>query len=403
MSKLTVRIGDIMKSVDKKLNILIVHNYYQRPGGEDTVVANEKELLLQNNHNVYEYTRSNCDICEKGILNKIKLGLTSIFSIKTYGEVKKIILEKKIDIIHVHNTFVLVSPAVYYAGLKLKKPIVQTLHNFRFICPKGILFRNGSICMKCKEHNYLEAIKYGCYRQSKLQTLLIVLIFKIHRIIGIYDKIDAYITLTKFDKEILETTIDKNKIYVKPNFVFRDKGVCKKEDFFVFIGRLDEAKGINILIENWTRVENSKLYVFGDGPLKVELLDYIEQHKIRGVVFMGHRNYKYIRNYLSRAKALIVPSQCYESFGMVIIEAFSLCTPVIGKNIGSISTIIEDNFNGLLFDKNEELSDKIELINEDDQLLEKLISGAEESAEKYMPEENYNILMNIYDRVLKRM
>lgn len=206
---------------NKKQNVLQVHNFYQIPGGEDTVVSNEKKLLEDHGHTVVQYTRNNSELKEFSILRKMLLPFTAVFNPKTYKDIKRIIEQEHIDIVHVHNTLNLISPAVYYAALKCKVPVVQTVHNFRLLCPGATFYRDGHICEECVEHGLHCAVKHSCYRGSKAQTLVCVMNTWIHRLIGVYGKIN-YICLTEFNKQKLLQLkqIKPERVYIKPNFTF---------------------------------------------------------------------------------------------------------------------------------------------------------------------------------------
>lgn len=210
---------------EKKETVLIVHNYYQIPGGEDTVVANEKKLLEEHGHKVILYTRNNLELKTMGVVKKMFLPFSTIFNIKTYWDIKKIIRKNNVDIVHVHNTLNLISPSVYYAAVRCKVPTVQTLHNFRMLCPASTFYRDGHICEECLSKGLKCAVKHNCYRNSKIQTLACVLTTVIHRKMGIYKKIN-YICLTDFSRrKILQFNktrkiIDETKIFIKPNFTF---------------------------------------------------------------------------------------------------------------------------------------------------------------------------------------
>lgn len=208
-------------TTNHKKRILMVHNYYQIPGGEDTVVANEKKLLEEYGHDVIMYTRHNDEIKSLGVLGKFSLPFIAVFNPRTYRDIKKIIRKENIEIVHVHNTLNLISPAVYYAAVKCKTPVVQTIHNYRFICPSAILYRNGHVCEDCLNINLGCAVKHGCYRGSHAQTLICVISMWLHRHTGILGKIN-YIVLTDFNREkLLELKqIRPERVYVKPNFTF---------------------------------------------------------------------------------------------------------------------------------------------------------------------------------------
>jgi len=341
-----------------KPKVLIVHNYYQVPGGEDTVVVNEKKLLEDNRHEVILYRRDNSELKNFNKLQKICLPFTTVFSLRTYREVKKIIKEKKIDIVHVHNTLNLISPSVYYAAFSSKVPVVQTIHNFRLLCPGATFYRDGAICEDCVSNGVKHAVKHRCYRGSLAQTLACVITLSIHRLLGTYKKLN-YICLTEFNKQKLlelnsggKKRIDENKVFVKPNFVNMDREVIpfeKRKNQFVFAGRLDKLKGINLLLEAWKEINDSDLIICGTGPEEEWCRQYIEENGLTNVKMMGFVPNAQAMDIIAQSKALILPTQWYEGFPMTIVESFACGTPVIGSDIGNVGSLIEDGVTGLKF------------------------------------------------------
>ena len=329
------------------------------------------------------------------LFKKILLPFTTIYSIKTIREIRKIIKKEHIDIIHVHNTLNLISPSVYYAAKKEGIPIVQTIHNFRLICPNGILYRDNHICEECPQNGLKCAIKHNCYRNSKLQTLINVIMLKIHRARGIYKNVN-FIFLTEFNKnKFLEFNkkthiFDENKFYIKPNFfntkIDSNKHEEKREGY-IFVGRLDESKGIKGVVEAWEKVENEKLTICGTGELENELKEYINQKKLN-IEMTGKIPLDNIYNLLRKSKAFIFSSLWYEGFPMVILESFACNTPVITQNIGNAATVV-DNDKGLKYNSLEEL---VDIINQDK------ISEREYdiNIDEYTEEESYKVLEEIY-------
>lgn len=386
-----------------KERILIVHNYYQVPGGEDTVVENEKKMLEDNGHEVFMYTRHNNEIKKFGIWQKFKLSAETIYSFKTIIELKKIIKENKIDIVHVHNTFPLISPSVYKVAKDCGCKVVQTVHNFRLLCPAATFTCNGKVCEECISKGLVCAIKNKCYRNSRIQTLIVVLMLKINRMIGSYDKVGAYIALTEFNKEKLKSALKNElKIHVKPNFVrcnnikFSNR---KIKNYFVYFGRLDKIKGFNFLIETWKNIKDAELYVIGDGAEKKWAEDYIEKNNIDNIKLKGFMKREEAFNLIENCKSIILPSQWYEGFPMTIIESFSLGVLVISGEIGNLKYIIKDNYNGLLFDYNSKksLENCINKVKNDFELINELsYNSFNDYIENYSSEENYKQLVKIY-------
>ena len=388
----------------KKQNVLMAHNYYQVPGGEDTVFHNEVNMLEKNGHKVIKYTRHNDEI-KDGVLSKLKLGIDTIFSFKTYKEVKKLIDENEIDIVHVHNTLPLISPSIYYAARAKKVPVVQTIHNFRLLCPGATFTRNSEICEDCISKGLGQSLKHKCYRGSLAQTFIMYVMLKFHRIIGTYDKIN-YITLTEFNKKKLLNLVKvESKIYVKPNFVEkREQSERILDDYFVYIGRLDEIKGINFLIEAWKDIdENIELYVIGTGPEKEKIKKFIEKNNIKNVKMLGFMQRNKIFDIIQKSRAVVVPSNWNEPFGMVIIEAFSKGVPIIASKIGSIPYIVDHNVNGILVDPGDKLKlkESINNIFYDNKLNKALGKNAYNKFNEYYTDiVNYNRLIEIYDELV---
>lgn len=388
-----------MKNNKKKV-VLMIHNFYQIGGGEHTVFNNEVELLKKNGHKVITYTRNNNEL-NNSILKKIFLPFTVLWSFKTYREVKKIIKQEQVDVVHCHNIFPLISPSVYYAARKMNIPVVQTIHNFRFLCPNALFYKKGKICEEClTNNNFKSAIKNNCYRNSKLQTIIVVNMLKFHRLIGTFQKIN-YIFLTNFNKNKFNKLIDINNknIFIKPNFIEKKYKLVrptKLNTTFVYVARLDENKGIKFLIDVWSEIDDYTLHIYGDGELK----EYVEQasKQKNNIKYFGFKPQDEIYKDLVKSQALIFPSKCYEGFPMNITEALSLGVPILSSNIGNQSDIIKKSQAGCLYIVNDKNSFKKQLNN--------IVKNNKEYSDKalkyyneYLSEKkNYEVLMNIYEK-----
>ena len=386
----------------KKYNVLIVHNYYQIPGGEDTVVANEKKMLEENGHRVILYTRNNTELKQMSKLNKIFLPITTIFNLRTYRDIKKIIKAEDIDIVHVHNTLNLVSPAVYYAAISMRVPVIQTIHNFRLLCPGATFYRDGHVCEDCVKYGLKCAVKHSCYRGSKIQTLACVISTGFHRMTKVYGKIN-YICLTEFNKnKLLELKqISPEKVFVKPNFAENYKVFIREDQRkpqFVFAGRLDKLKGIDLLFEAWKQmgIKAPRLIVCGTGPMEEWCQTFITNNKVN-IELKGFVQNQEIRKIIANSKALILPTQWYEGFPMSIIEAFSVGTPVVVSNIGNTGSIVKEGVSGCKFDVNSP-NDMVLAVNR----CENLCESTKREFQNYFTEvKNYDLLYRIYDQICK--
>ena len=303
--------------MDKKLVILQVHNFYQLPGGEDTVIENERHLLESQGHRVVRYFRDNKELKDFSVFRKLLLPVTTIFHPKTYREVRRLIRAEHIDIVHVHNTLNLISPSVYYAALAEGVPVVQTVHNFRLLCPGATFYRDGHICEDCLTHGLGCAVKHSCYRGSKLQTLACVISTKIHRMTGIYGKLN-YICLTEFNREKLLKLKQ-----IRPERVFVGGGgggggpepILPEErrlNQMVFAGRLEKLKGVEVLLTAWKLLGQKApaLILCGAGPMEGWCRDCIVENGLN-VEMPGFVDNRQVRCLMAESKAMILPTQCY--------------------------------------------------------------------------------------------
>lgn len=384
---------------DTKQKVLVVHNYYQIPGGEDTVVANKKKLLEDHGHEVVLYTRHNSELKTCSKLQKLLLPFSTVFSLKTYREVKALIKKEKVDIVHVHNTLNLVSPSVYYAAFHAHVPVVQTIHNFRLLCPGATFFRDGHICEDCVSKGLFCAVKHKCYRGSRLQTLACVISTGIHRILGTYKKIN-YICLTEFNKEKLLQLkqIKAEQVFVKPNFVEAAKEIVpyeQRKKQFVYAGRLDQLKGVDLLLKAWRmfQAEDYRLVICGTGPMEDWCKEYAEKYQLKNVEFKGFLENAKAKQLIGESKALILPTQWYEGFPMTIVESYAAGTPVIASDLGNAGSLVEDGRSGWKFkaDSPEELCEVLQKAKASSKSLER------EFIKKYSEESNYEQLRKLYE------
>lgn len=397
--------------MDKPLNILFIHNYYKIAGGEDIVVANEKRLLESYGHHVFLYNRDNQELDSMNIWKKLCFPFAGIFSFKSYRDVKTLIKENNIDIIHAHNIFPLISVSVYYAAKACGVPIVQTLHNFRLLCPNALFYRDKKNCEDCVKNGLSCAIKHKCYRSSTLQSFIAASILRINRMMRAYHHVNAYITLTSFNKQKMSALLPNQKLHVKPNFPFHNAVSNSPEDFtlperyYLSVGRVEEVKGTSILIEAFKKMPEENLIIIGNGPMSDIVKEIIAKENLSNIIYLGYQEHDVVNDYMKSAYGFIFASQLYESFGLGIVESYSFGVPVIVGDGGNAAGLVISEYTGLIFarDNTDELCACVKRLSGMPDIRKKMsVNALQIYEERYTPEKNYYMLMQIYKDCLLR-
>lgn len=387
------------------MKIIQIHNEYKYYGGEDFVLDKEKKLLVENGHEVIQLIRKNNDEI-KHIWDHLIVAKNLIHSKKSEKIINEKINSFKPNIVHIHNFFPLWTTSVLDACLKNKVPVVMTLHNYRLFCAKASLYRNGKICELCPQKGFHHALYYGCYQNSFIKTLPVTNLLFNFKKKKLWSKIDKLIALTKFGKKkYIEFGIPENKLTVKPNFIDESKKVENsnpaKEEFILYIGRLNREKGIETLIKAWEKID-FKLKIFGDGSLKEKIEKIVSNNK--KIELNGFIPNTEISEKMSQAKFLIFPSEWYEGFSITLLEAFANKLPVLSSNIGPMKEIITDKENGILFKASnvEDLIEKINLMINNPDLLNIIKEKAyDKYLDLYTPQKNYQMLIKIYKETIE--
>ena len=340
------------------MKILVAHNSYQQRGGEDAVCEAEIKLLRGAGHEVVEYLRHNDDLHEYSFIEKAALGWRTSWSGRTHRELSDILARESPDLAHFHNTFPLISPSAYYACRKAGVPVVQTLHNYRLLCPGGNFFRDGHICEDCVSRSLLRSVAHGCYRDSRLATAAVAGMLGVHALAQTWAKqVDLFLVCTEFARnKFVAAGFDGTRIRVKPNFIASDPREAEggprlhAGSAALYIGRLSEEKGPQLLPLAWSKLSRAiPLEIVGDGPLRKSLEEDCARLGLDSVHLTGWLNTKKTVEHLSAARFLIVPSTCYEGFPMAVAEAYASGVPVIAAGHGGLAEIVRNGFTGLHF------------------------------------------------------
>jgi glycosyltransferase involved in cell wall biosynthesis len=379
------------------LSVLSAHNYYQQPGGEDRGFIYEAALLEAHGNTVVRYSDHNHRI------GKAQLGVVcgTVWSVPSYRQLGAVARSYRFDVAHFHNTFPLISPSGYYAVRGARIPIVQTLQNYRLLCPGATLTREGTICEDCIDRRSLvPAVRHGCYRESRAATAAVSAMLLTHRALGTWQvAVDAYIAVSEFGRrKFIKGGLPPERIFVKPNFIPSDAGPGDGAgDYALFVGRLAEEKGIRALAQAWAALSDLRLIVAGDGPL-------LSTPWPENVTALGSQNQEQVLSLMRNARMLVFPSIWYECAPMVIVEALACGLPVIASDLGSIPEFVRDHYNGLLFRPGDadDLAAKVRWAFEHPHELAAMrVAARREFEDKYTADRNYKILMNIYELAIE--
>ncbi|EFB74750.1 glycosyltransferase [Subdoligranulum variabile] len=384
------------------MKILLIHCHYRLPGGEDAVFAAERALLERHGHTVVVYERSNEEAAHG--LAKLLLPLHAVWNRRAAREVRALMAREKPDAVHIHNTLLLLSPAVVRAAKQSGVPVVQTLHNFRLFCPNGILLREGKVCEDCPHHGLSCAVRHRCYRGSLPQTMVVAAAYALHRRLGTWRRV-TMVALTDFDRrKLLEFNhqrpmFDADRLVVKPNPVCVAEGPVRpwtqRKTQLLFAGRLEELKGLRTVLEAWDLLgaDAPALLVAGEGPLG----DWAREHAGAQVTFLGQLPPAELHRCMAESKGVLAASLCYESFALVPAEAHCLGTPVVASDLGNVGASVRPGIDGLRFAPGDAraLAGAVRAL-----LAGTFDCGAIAAAARrtYNEEENYRALLRLYTK-----
>ena len=388
------------------MRILKVHNYYTDFGGEDTVFHGETALLRSRGHEVLEYLEFNKKIES---MNKAFVALQTIWSQSSYWKLKWFLQKTRPDVVHFHNTFPLISPSAYYACQDLRIPVVQTLDNQRLMCPAASFYRDGKLCLDCLGKTPpWPGVLHACYHNSHLHTAVVASMLTFHRWARTWQrKVDMFLCSTNFYRDLfVGAGLPPDKIVVMPHFVQEDArfdAAKKTRNYAVFVGRLDPEKGVNTLLEAWCHLD-FPLKIRGNGRLDQSAREFVKQHCMDQIEFVSRMEESELSNLIGNARFLIMPSEgYYETFGMVIIEAYSRGVAVIASNIGVVPELVADKQTGLLF----EVGNALDLAEKARWMWDHPVeaaamgrNGQDAYRNRFTQNQCYQTLIGVYERLL---
>ncbi|MDR3773942.1 MAG: glycosyltransferase family 4 protein [Terracidiphilus sp.] len=383
------------------MRVLVLHNRYQFSGGEDVVVRQETEMLRASGVEVCLHQVDNDSII--GMRQEIGAAIGAFYSYRMRAEVSELVKQFRPNVMHVHNFMPRLTPSVYDAGRGQGCAVVQTLHNYRFLCANAVLLRNGRPCQDCVGRAYgWPGIIHRCYRESAMGSAIVGGVTSWHRMRGTWrNQVDRYIVLTQFARELFAESgvVPAEKIVVKPNAV-PDSGIGAGDGrYLLYVGRLSPEKGIKVLLQAALHGEGFPLplTIVGGGPLQ----DEVERAARSGrIEYRGNQSQEEVRRLMKHATLLLFPSLWYETFGMVIAEALASGLPVVASRLGAMAELICSGENGLLVEpgSSDALVAAVRRFISSPQLEGAMRENARESYEqKYTIEANRQILLRVYE------
>ena len=388
------------------MKLLLCHNHYQQAGGEDEVFAAESALLESFGHQVVRYAVHNDRIADTG---RARLAVDTLWNRDSHRQIRRLIRRERPDVVHFYNTFPLLSPSVYYAARAESCPVVQSLHNYRLMCPNAIFYREGRICEDCLgKFVPWNGVLHKCYRGDRGASAVVASMLVGHRLLGTWKRtVDIYVAgMTEFVREKFRAGgIPVDRLVLKPNFVFPDPGEGDGDGgYALFAGRLSPEKGVATLLEAWARLpEGRSLLILGDGRMAPEVEQAAARHP--GIEWLGRKSLDETYALLKRAAFLICPSEWYEAMPRVIMDSFAVGTPVLASKVGAMADVVHDGLEGLHFRTGdaEHLAERASWLFEHPDERSKMRAAARaEYLDHYTAEKNHEMLMDVYRRALAR-
>jgi len=382
------------------MRVLLIHTHYQQPGGEDAVFAAETALLQAHGHTVHTLTFHNRDLEQ---LPRWQQALFAIWNPLAYRRVRQAVETYRPEIVHIHNTFPLASPAVIQAAQAAGSHVVMTLHNYRLGCLNALLYRQGQVCEACLGRSPWPGVRYACYR-GRGESAVVAAMLMVHRALHTWSKVDRFIVLTPFaHRKFVTMGLPEAKLRLKPNFVAPDPGPGRGQGGYVlFVGRLAPEKGILTLLNAWqTLTLPWRLVIVGDGPLRDAVQQAVSASS--NLTWLGWRTHAEVIRLMQDAEGLILPSECYEMFPLVLTEALACACPVVVADGGAPASLVRAGETGLLFRRGdaEDLAAKVRWLYEHPAQRASMRRAARADFEAhYTAERNYQRLMEIYTEVL---
>ncbi len=413
------------------MKILLINTYYYHRGGDSTYTLALEKLLTEKGHTVIPFSMKNSnnypnpydkyfvsevdfdkEFRNKNFLKSLKIIKRIFYSKEAREKLKELISKENPDLAHIQNIRNHITPSVIYELKKNKTPIVWTLHDYDLMCPNSTFLSHGKICEKCKINKFYNMVLNRCKKEKFLPSLLAAAEMYFQKITGVFNLVDIFITPSNFLREkLIEYGYDRGKIIHIPNFIdntdeLEAKDDVKDDEYVIYFGRLSPEKGLTTLINAVSKIQNLKLRIVGDGPLRKELEEIVRVNNYKNIIFEGYKNKRDLRTFIKNSSFSIVPSIWYENMPFSVIESFALKKPVIGSRIGGIPEMINEGVNGYMYnpdDENELISLIINLKTDKETIKKMGINGYNFVNKYYSKDQHYSDLIRIYSTHINKV
>jgi glycosyltransferase involved in cell wall biosynthesis len=385
------------------MNVLLIHNYYRQYGGEDAAFDADRRLLEERGMAVRQYSRHNDETGNYSLIQKAAFPLKTISSPETAPSVEAVLREFPADVAYLHNLYPLISPSIYEVLHRNSIPIVQVLHDYRPFCPNGWLYTGGEICDRCSGGRYWNAVVHKCLQQSRaVSAVYAATLWNLRRSRAL-DHVAAFICPSEFSRQLaIRNGLDSAKIFVRPHHIDVTSYAppAGSDDYFLFLGRLSPEKGLRTLLRAFDGLSGVRLSIAGSGPIEGELSSWLASRGMTHVRMVGFQSGAAKTELIRNARAMIVPSEAFETFGITVLEAYAAGRPVIASNAGSLPGLVEDGITGLLFERknSDALRYRVMELHHDPATARRMgHEGWLRIAQKYSTETAFGQLMDIFE------
>jgi glycosyltransferase involved in cell wall biosynthesis len=419
------------------MKVLLVNNFYYNRGGDCTYMFALKRLLEAKGHNVIvfsmhhpqnfdsefsqyfvSYINYEEEMKNMNISSGIQVLNRTIYSREAKKKIEQLIEKENPDIAHLQNIHHHITPSIFYALKRHGIPIIWTLHDYTVICPNTSFLSHGDICEKCKKRKYFWPPLVMCKKNSLSASTVAAIETTIHRMIKLNNLVDTFISPSEFlRKKLIEYGFKEEKVVLLNHFIDLNANNQEKseEDYYLYVGRISEEKGIKTLIDAAVKVHESnvkgptcirnKLKIVGKGPLFKKMLSYTSIiDKNRMVEFLGHKHHTEVIKLIKKSRFIVVPSEWYENFPFAVLEAFTCGKPVIGSKIGGIPELVRDTERGMVFEvgDSDDLSSAIRYLLNNPDIIEEMGRNAKTFVENELnSEKHYEKLIYLYNKLLR--